>query len=242
MDTVTIKFCASELEKHKDKKAGQKKEEYVPRMLVIGYDCEKEVIKNKNEAQVSRKANERLLLDFEKEAAAMLCGDNPCLFDRYGYVSEYKGEGEIADLSKHWDRSFCLGRDGKLALWLEGQEKIINKNGEIIGVRGIDENAVEQLLHMHGGKEFKISEFVVPDIDEETLCRMSLTQLLLFCDIRNCKFKINNGTVPPKCHFEFSEIPGYTGTEMCEKIKALAESKDKEITQYSEKKREGEKK
>lgn len=109
MDTVTVKFCASELEKHKDKKAGRKKEDYVPRLLVLGYGCEKEVIKSKNEAQVSRKANERLLL--------------------------------------------------------------------------------------------------------------------IFCDIRNCKFKINNGTFPPKCHFEFSETPGYTGTEMCEKIKALAESK-----------------
>lgn len=225
MDTVTVKFCASELEKHKDKKAGRKKEDYVPRLLVLGYGCEKEVIKSKNEAQVSRKANERLLLNFEKEVAAMLCGDIPCLFDRYGYVNEYKGEGEITDLSKHWDRSFCLGRDSKLALWLEGQEKIVNKNGEVIGVRGIDDNAIEQLLHMHGSKEFKVSEFVVPDIDEETLCKMSLTQLLIFCDLRNCKFKINNGTFPPKCHFEFSETPGYTGTEMCEKIKALAESK-----------------
>ena len=72
MDTITVKFCTSELEKHKDKKAGRKREDYAPRLLVLGYGCEKEVIKSKNEAQTSRKANEKLLLNFEIPGTALI--------------------------------------------------------------------------------------------------------------------------------------------------------------------------
>ena len=225
-DTITLEFMGSYLEACKDIRSQKGlKETYEMRMFFLGYEAPKTVTKSKAEAERSVRENEERCLNFEKEAAAYFAGDFPCLFDRYGHVSDEKGEGEIKNLYNHAERSFYLEADPKLRYWLSGQERIVNRDGLTIGVRGIDRRTVDQLLEMTEGKPYEISELIVPNTDEDILCNMTLTGLLMFCDIRNCKFKINNSSKTRKCYFEFSDTPGYTGAEMCQKIKDLAESR-----------------
>ncbi len=173
------------------------------------------------EVDESRRKNEKRLRKFENEFARKLCGDSLCMFDRFGYVERYG-----KSIKNDPRCTFRLDGEKKMKNWLDDQASIKNFEGYIVAVRGINEKTTEQLLLMIGNNEKSISRLVIPDAEEKDLVGMTLEQMLQFCDLKNCKFRINNGNaLDCKCCFEFSEKRGYTKTEMEEAAKMLAGEK-----------------
>lgn len=191
---------------------------YVVQDFRFCYEASLLPAENIDEADEARRRNEKKLSEFENEFAKNLCRNSPCLFDRFGYVGIYG-----KSIKDDPQCTFRLDGEKKIKNWLDNQESIRNLEGHIVAVRGINEETTEQLLLMIGNNEKNISKLIVPDVEEKEIIGMTLEELMQFCDLNRCKFRINNGNaLDCKCCFEFSEKPGYTKPEMEEAAKELA--------------------
>ncbi len=180
-------------------------------MLEILPDVKKDLTQNAEEASKSVKHNADMCNAFIMEFVTMLAGENPCIFDWRNYFSEDD------------DLRSCYV-DEKMRKWFDKHHIIRNVNNEILAVRGISKDTIEMMWEIGFQYNECYCEIIVPDVSEKELCQLNECELERFDDISKCKFKINNGNLC-SCYFEFSDTPGYTGAEMCQKIKDLAESR-----------------
>lgn len=156
--------------------------------------------------------NKRRKLELFKAVVSTIPRDELCLIARSGSVYAKRKDGEIKPEEER-DRSFRLDlshswEKKKNDEWLAEHETILNNQGYVIAVRGVDERTAERGY-----------DIFIPDADVRDLCKMSLTELLKYCEAENCKLQIReNGSV-----FTFSDIPGYTKADIVKTIKDSAE-------------------
>lgn len=102
---------------------------------------------------------------------------------------------------------FRLDTDNK---WLSGYETLLNIEGYTVAIRGADEKLAE-----YG------CDIFVPKASADELSEMTLAELSKFYDEENCKLQIKgNGS-----EIVFSDIEGYTATDIIRAISEAAEKK-----------------
>ncbi len=190
----------------KDKKARYKN--------TISLTCKMKKVRTRdaNAVATAHAENKKRKQELFKEVTSIIPKEEICLIARSGSVYAKRNDGEIKPEEER-DRSFRLDlshswEKKKNDEWLGEHETILNNQGYAIAIRGVDEKTAELGY-----------DIFIPDADEQDLCKMSLTELLKYCDAENCKLQIReNGSV-----FAYSDIPGYTKADVVKAIKETAE-------------------
>jgi len=180
--------------------------------ISLTYKPKKKYTRNANEAESSVRANKQIKSELSEYVIRKMAEGEVCLLVRSAGVYQKRDKGEITE-SEERERSFRLDTSyswekKKNDAWLEGLNTVTNNAGQIIGVRGIDEATLSLGYDIY-----------IPDVSEEILRRMSLTEMLRFCDSENCKLQIKDrGNV-----FITSELAGFTKEDVIKTIMEAAE-------------------
>ena len=180
----------------------------------IAYKVEKAKTKDAEEYAKAAEENKALKKEIFGEIVSIIPREEICLIGRSGSVYAKRKDGEIKEEEER-NRSFRLDvstswEKKRNDEWLKKQETVTNKAGQVIGIRGIDEETARLGY-----------DIFIPKAKEEELKELSLTELLRYCEAENCKLQIREqGSV-----YIFSDVEGYTKEDVIGAIRKAAEER-----------------
>ena len=176
--------------------------------------CKNKKVRTRDANEVTKAIaeNKKLIQEFVFDILSIIPKDELCMIARSGSIYKKSNSGEVQK-SDGKERTFCIDASNswekkKNEAWLSRQRTLMNYGGHVIAIRGIDRETA-----MLG------YDIYIPDADERELAASSLTELLRYCDAKNCKLQIKeNGSA-----FTYSDKAGYTKADLVRKIKESAE-------------------
>lgn len=183
----------------------------------------KYIIKKKREPDVkkivpSQLENKKRIIEMTKDILSFISQNEICLFARSEGVYNHRNE-DITTEDDEKNRSFCLDA---YALWekekvnelVKTRNAVMNFNGQTVALYGISGAEIE-----------KGYEIFVPNISAGKLYEMTLTELLRFCEPKNCKLQVRCRG----CAYAFSDEEGYKKKDILKAIRSAAKKRGYKI-------------
>lgn len=175
--------------------------------------CKSKKVRTRDANEVTKAIaeNKKLRQELLFDIFSIIPKDEICMIARSGSIYKKNDNGEMQK-SDGKERTFCIDASNswekkKNGDWLSRQSTLMNYSGHVVAIRGIDRETA-----MLG------YDICIPDADERVLSASSLTELLKYCDAKNCILQIKeNGSA-----FTYSDKAGYTKADLVRKIKEAA--------------------